>query len=936
LTDQAKEPQGKADMAQEESKEASVGLQPGARVGKYEVVERIAIGGQAIVYKCQDHVLDRFVALKQISSHLAEDEKFLERFRHEAQILAKLSARQPSIVTIHDILEDEKGLFIVLEYVQGQTIEEILRITDGPIEAKPVLRVLWRLAGALHDVHQAGYIHRDIKPQNILIQEGLKPKITDFGVAASRTGQTSMVLGTTKYMAPELFGSGDVDGRCDIYSLGMIAYEMLVGRPKFKEVFSDVVRDPHSEALRWMKWHGNEDVQAPRLDEVNPGVPAKLADIVEKMMAKDPDQRYQSMEELGRAIKTGFAPRRTAGGAAAPAGEQMDLEDTDIQPALDQQGDQAERKEPPAQPEAPPATAPLTKASMSMRTKLILMGVIAATGIGLGIAMLWKHSSELERGRVNAANLYEDGMEQFNQGKYATAGDTFQRAADKYPTTEGGRKSSVLMHLARAYAALEEADYQQAGRSHEAATGQLAHVARIVSEGSDLHEWTRSKGEDLVNGFRQYEMKTRTFREAMAAAREALKQKEYDRARNDLQIPMGELSSRQKQQLVELLERIDLTALEDIVESSLQAARDALAQAEESISLGRYAEAEQKVADARDALDAAEQELADDERKDEILSSQQRDDYRAQISQLRPRLTEAQRFAASMGQAMLARQNDDTAGELRHLQAARAVRETPKVTQRIRELELRRLRQRGMDLAEQGQTAEAVKALREYLAEKPDDAQAKQTLSDLLAGERWQAMVRAGDEAAANENWPAALEHYTNAAKIRSTDDLREDIRRARFEMHWDQAMRALDQEQFDTAEAELRLCAQYAPNESGRIQAMQETVGRLKRYTVNMEAGREDLANDKYADARDHFRKAKAEAELVKDEAKLTAAQEGEERAFYREHMSKGKRSFSEGQYQQAVAYFKLAQDNAQTDKERSEAREWLKRAETPPEEPE
>jgi tetratricopeptide (TPR) repeat protein len=148
--------------------------------------------------------------------------------------------------------------------------------------------------------------------------------------------------------------------------------------------------------------------------------------------------------------------------------------------------------------------------------------------------------------------------------------------------------------------------------------------------------------------------------------------------------------------------------------------------------------------------------------------------------------------------------------------------------------------------------------------------------------------------------------------------------------------MRALDQKQFDTAEAELRLCAQYAPNESGRIQAMQETVGRLKRYAVNMEAGGEDLANDKYADARDHFRKAKAEAELVKDEAKLAAAQEGEERAFYREHMSKGRRSFSEGQYQQALAYFKLAQDNAQTDKERSEAQEWLKRAENPPETPE
>ena len=123
-----------------------VGLPEGSKIGKYEVVERHGIGGQAIVYKCYDRTLDRFVAAKQISPHLAEDPKFVERFRREAQILAKLGAEGNSIVAIHDLLEEPQGLFIVMEFVQGNTLETILRDTNGPTEAKAALQILWRLA----------------------------------------------------------------------------------------------------------------------------------------------------------------------------------------------------------------------------------------------------------------------------------------------------------------------------------------------------------------------------------------------------------------------------------------------------------------------------------------------------------------------------------------------------------------------------------------------------------------------------------------------------------------------------------------------------------------------------------------------------------------------------------------------------------------------
>ena len=143
-------------MAEERTAQAGIGLPKGAKVGKYEIVERLGMGGQAIVYKAHDPLLDRFVAMKQISSHLAGDEKFLERFRREAQILAKLGNEQESIVTIHELIEEERGLFIVMEYLAGHSLEAVLEDTSGPSEPKATLQILWRLAGALHAVHAAG------------------------------------------------------------------------------------------------------------------------------------------------------------------------------------------------------------------------------------------------------------------------------------------------------------------------------------------------------------------------------------------------------------------------------------------------------------------------------------------------------------------------------------------------------------------------------------------------------------------------------------------------------------------------------------------------------------------------------------------------------------------------------------------------------------
>ena len=292
----------------------NIGLPIGSKIGKYEVRQKLGAGGQAIVYKCYDELLDRYVAVKQISTKLAEDPKFVERFRKEAQTLARLGAEQPAIIAIYELVADQAGLFIVMELAEGHSLDTILNRANGPIDAQAGLQILWRLAAGLNAVHNAGIIHRDLKPANIIVTEGLKVKITDFGVAATTSGQTSLLMGTTKYMAPEVFEGQHIDARADIYSLGFIVYEMLAGRGKFNDIFADVVRDKHSEALRWMKWHGDSAVTAPPLSQINPDVPPALGDIVAKMLAKDPNDRFASMEHLGRTIKANFSLRERAAG----------------------------------------------------------------------------------------------------------------------------------------------------------------------------------------------------------------------------------------------------------------------------------------------------------------------------------------------------------------------------------------------------------------------------------------------------------------------------------------------------------------------------------------------------------------------------------------------------------------------------------------------
>ncbi|MGD0853702.1 MAG: Stk1 family PASTA domain-containing Ser/Thr kinase [Acidimicrobiales bacterium] len=256
--------------------------------GRYQVTHLIARGGMAIVYRAQDVLLNRPVALKTLYPELSADPLFVERFRREAQAAANLS--HPNIVPVFDWGEDNGTYFIVMELVDGTSLADMLR-GGRTLTASHSATLMAQVAAALGYAHRNGVVHRDVKPGNILIASDGQVKVTDFGIAQAMSVEDQLaeegsVMGTATYFSPEQAEGAPVDGRSDIYSLGVVLYEMLAGRPPFIGDSPVAVSSQHV--------HGT----VPPPAEFNSAIPADLQAIVMEALAKSPERRYQSAEDL--------------------------------------------------------------------------------------------------------------------------------------------------------------------------------------------------------------------------------------------------------------------------------------------------------------------------------------------------------------------------------------------------------------------------------------------------------------------------------------------------------------------------------------------------------------------------------------------------------------------------------------------------------------
>jgi serine/threonine protein kinase len=269
-------------------------LAPGTVLGAYVITARIGRGGMASVYQAHHPALDRDVAIKVLWESLAEQPGFLERFRREARSASRL--RHPNILTVYDFGEKDGTLFMVTELLPGGTLADRL---GQPLPFTEVLRVLRGIGAALDVAHADGLIHRDVKPSNILFTRDGEPVLADFGIARLTEAQESLtvqgsLIGTPHYMAPEMASGAEAGPASDLYSLGVVLYEMLVGEPPF----------PRQTPIAVVRAHIHEP--PPSLLERNPSAPPEMDLVLTRALAKDPSRRYRSGAALAAAFEEAF------------------------------------------------------------------------------------------------------------------------------------------------------------------------------------------------------------------------------------------------------------------------------------------------------------------------------------------------------------------------------------------------------------------------------------------------------------------------------------------------------------------------------------------------------------------------------------------------------------------------------------------------------
>ncbi|WP_433447944.1 serine/threonine-protein kinase [Streptomyces sp. CA-142005] len=282
----------------------------GRRIASYRIESEIGRGGMAVVYRARDLRLDRTVALKLLAPELARNDTFRKRFTHESQVAAAID--HPHIVPVFEAGETDGVLYIAMRHVSGSDLRHVLDL-HGPLPLPDAVRIAAQVASALDAAHEHGLVHRDVKPGNILVAEGIDTDhpehvyLTDFGLtkkSLSLTGFTSVgqFVGTLDYVAPEQISGRPVDGRCDVYGLACVVYESLAGRPPF-------LRDDDM-ALLWAHQYD----EPPPPSEARPGLDPAVDPVFAKALAKNPDARYDTCLAFVAAL------RATMATGAGPAG----------------------------------------------------------------------------------------------------------------------------------------------------------------------------------------------------------------------------------------------------------------------------------------------------------------------------------------------------------------------------------------------------------------------------------------------------------------------------------------------------------------------------------------------------------------------------------------------------------------------------------------
>jgi predicted Ser/Thr protein kinase len=386
--------------------------------GRYELEEVVGHGGMSSVYRAHDSLLERYVALKVLHQQYNEDEDFVERFKREARSVAQL--QHPNIVTVIDRGEEDGRQYIVFEFIDGETLKELV-VRKGRLDVRDALEIALEVAQGLAFAHDHGLVHRDVKPQNVLLNGDGRAKVTDFGIARSLDvehgmTQTGTVLGTSNYIAPEQASGQPVDVHTDVYSLGVVLYEMLTGEVPF----------PGENFVAVAMKHIQEP--SPSVLDVRGDVPLRIAEMVDRALEKDPEHRFPTMSAFAAEIEASLAELDRGEDGAV----------TMVVPAAQRLQRQRHRK--------PVSPFPLL---------IGLLGALAIAAVVVGLLTLRGGGHDVPVGApitISGAGAYDpygDGTEHDTDAPKATDGNglTYWSTEDYNSGLEGVKKAGVGLVL---------------------------------------------------------------------------------------------------------------------------------------------------------------------------------------------------------------------------------------------------------------------------------------------------------------------------------------------------------------------------------------------------------------------------------------------------------------------------------------------------------
>jgi hypothetical protein len=845
-------------------------LKPGAKLGKYEVREQIGAGGMAVLYKAHDAMLDRFVAIKQIAPHLAQDERFVERFRTEAQTLAKLSSSQANIVSVYELIQQDGQLFLIMELVEGTTLRAIM--DRGPVPLQTALGVLLSTALGLKAMHTQGIVHRDLTPANIMMAKDGALKITDFGLIGHSGGKTSLPMGTTKYMAPEMFTGAPVDARADLYSLGMIAYEMLVGPEKYGEAFKDVLRDEKAQQVRWMHWHSNPTLKPTPLRDLQPGVPPLVAKIIERMMDKDPAKRFATADQIVRWLRRIFVMHVQGKSISATDSEsiekEMEAEAAAPTTALATAGRPGAKAAAGAAGGAVvPATgagalasvektAPLAQPKWTWKQAALIAGIVLVTCGGVLTFFVVRGRNQRMQLEGAAGQLWAVAQQQFENKDYAAAYATVMKLSTDFARDlpDLGKRVQEFAQRAKAEDALAKRDYEAAERA----------CASAEKEGAPS-SW--------VGDFGTRKLKYQDIDQVLKAAELAEKDGKFEEAKAILQALQQKYPDLQLTELIiKLSERIDLRQYNslltqgkrDLGRGSLAALQAALTSFEAAAKIRSTPEVRDLIKQVNDRMQTSQ--LLDLARKAEAAAKwQEAAQYYAELAKIDP--------------TFRAKANSCQAEGIRI--SARA-------------------------LEQSNLTDQALQLWQKLLALVPTDAEALKFAQKADRQKRVVVGMKAGNDAMAAKQWDQAINSFNEVKTLLDATDaalktkIDGFIADCSYQKAMDAALAAIERDDFAVAENMVQIATGIKATDEAK--ALQARIDTRRKYKGLYDVAVELYKQLNYPQARSTALKAQKVEDTPEVRALLIDID-------YHRFMAQAKMFRDQGKLVEAMSFFGMAQ---------------------------